>query len=192
MAVPETLAVNVCDAPGDTMAGLGSTVTFTGTAELIMTASDAAFEGSAAGVAVIVTWSGDGASEGAVYIALLPAPVPTIVPHAAPAQPAPDTLQEIIMLGLEFATGVSVAAKLPLPPAVTAEGPFTLNVKWLIIVSAMDALFDGSATLVAVSSTVGGEGSICGAVKTPFGVAVPHALPAHPAPSRVQLVAVVG
>jgi hypothetical protein len=68
------------------------------------TETDAAFEESASGVAVICTVAGDGASEGAVYT-----PLAEIVPQAAPEQPDPDTLQEIARLGFELAAGTSVA-----------------------------------------------------------------------------------
>jgi hypothetical protein len=37
------------------------------------------------------------------------APANEIVPHAAPVQPAPETLQEMNVLGFELATGARVA-----------------------------------------------------------------------------------
>ena len=55
-----------------------------------------------------------------------------------------------------------------------------------------EADFDGSATLVAVSSTVAGVGKICGAVKTPVLEMVPQALPEQPEPLSVQVTAVLG
>jgi hypothetical protein len=69
------------------------------------TEMEVAFDGSACGVAMICTVAGDGESEGAVYT-----PLEEIVPHAAPAQPVPATLQKIARLGFELADGVSVAA----------------------------------------------------------------------------------
>jgi hypothetical protein len=67
---------------------------------------DAVFDGSAAGVAVIVTIFGEGASAGATNVA--EEPLPAIVPHVAPEQPAPEIVQLIAGLGFEFATGVRV------------------------------------------------------------------------------------
>ena len=64
-----------------------------------------AFDGSACGVAMICTVAGEGGIEGAAYT-----PLEEIVPHAAPEQPVPATLQEIARLGFEPAAGVSVAA----------------------------------------------------------------------------------
>jgi hypothetical protein len=88
--------------PSGTVAELGETETFTtGTR---VTDRVVALEGSARGVAVICTVAGDGANGGAVY-----RPFAEIVPQAAPAQPGPETLQEIARLGLELAAGRSVA-----------------------------------------------------------------------------------
>ena len=55
VATPETTAVNVCVAPGATLAGLGGPLRSPSPPEPTMIASDAALVGSAAGVAVIVT-----------------------------------------------------------------------------------------------------------------------------------------
>jgi hypothetical protein len=68
------------------------------------TGTDAAFEGSAIGDAVIFTVGGEGAKDGAVYT-----PPGEIVPQTAPLQPDPETLQEIARFGFEFAVGTSVA-----------------------------------------------------------------------------------
>ena len=61
---------------------------------------------------MICTVPEDGGVEGAVY-----RPLGVIVPHAAPVQPIPATLQEIKRLGFEFAAGVSVAAYVAVLPA---------------------------------------------------------------------------
>jgi hypothetical protein len=71
---------------------------------MIATETDAAFEGSASGDAVICTIAGEGGSDGAVYT-----PLEEIVPQVAPEQPAPETAHEIVGLGLELAAGTSVA-----------------------------------------------------------------------------------
>ena len=68
------------------------------------TETDAAFDGSARGVAMIWTVAGAGGREGAAYT-----PPDEIVPHAAPEQPDPETLQEIALLGFELAAGIKVA-----------------------------------------------------------------------------------
>jgi hypothetical protein len=73
--------------------------------ERMETETEAAFDGSACGVAMICTVAGDGGSEGAIYT-----PLEEIVPHAAPVQPVPATLQKIVRLGFELAAAVSVAA----------------------------------------------------------------------------------
>jgi hypothetical protein len=65
---------------------------------------------------------------------------------------------------LEFATGVSVAAKLIEDPAFADAGPVRLRENELVTVIVPDARFDGSATLVAVSEIFGGAVKICGAV----------------------------
>jgi hypothetical protein len=49
------------------------------------------------------------------------------------------------------------------------------------------ALLDGSATLVAVSETLGGAVRICGAVYIPEESTVPHADPGHALPEITQV-----
>ena len=101
-AAPVTTAWNACAAPRAKVTDTGETLTLM--VEITVTVSDVAFEASASGVAVIWTVGGDGANEGA-----LNAPLEEIVPQAAPEQPAPDTVHEMPVLGLEFAAGVRVA-----------------------------------------------------------------------------------
>ncbi len=88
--------------PRGTVAAEGETETRI--AGRMETETEAAFDGSACGVAVICTVAGDGGTAGAVYT-----PLEEIAPHAAPVQPVPATLQEITRLGFELAAGVSVA-----------------------------------------------------------------------------------
>jgi hypothetical protein len=52
--------------------------------------------------------------------------------------------------------------------------------------------FEGSAALVAVNVTDGGEGKLCGAVKTPPELTAPHAAPEHPAPPTLHKTALAG
>jgi|HubBroStandDraft_4_1064222.scaffolds.fasta_scaffold1023659_2 hypothetical protein len=68
------------------------------------TETEAAFDGSACGVARILIVAGEGGIAGAVYT-----PTEEIAPHAAPAQPVPATLQEITEPGFELRAGVIVA-----------------------------------------------------------------------------------
>jgi hypothetical protein len=49
-------------------------------------------------------------------------------------------------------------------PVLTEAGPFTVNENELVIVMAAAPLFDGSATLMAMSVTPGGAVIIWGAV----------------------------
>ncbi len=117
-------------------------------------------------------------------------------PQAAATHPAPETLQKIAVLGFEPGTGASAAAKLMLPPAAIPEemGPSALMVsaKRLEIVILAVEDFEGSATLVAVKVTDGGEGKLCGAVRTPAEFMAPQAAPEHPAPPMLHETAVAG
>ena len=123
---------------------------------------------------------------------MAPEPCAAIVPQTAPAQPVPVTLHAMPVAGLELAAGVKVAEKFALVPALIEEGPLIENAKRLVTMMAAAALFDGSATLVAVSRIVGGDGRICGAVKRPLVLTVPQAAPEQPAPLAVQFTAVFG
>ena len=60
-----------------------------------------------------------------------------------------------------------------------------------IMVALAEADFVGSATLVAVTVTVAGEGATLGGgmYRPPLEI-VPHAAPLHPAPLTVQVIAV--
>src|SRR5579862_5293249 len=110
-----------------------------------------------------------------------------MVPQDAPEHPVPETAQEIARLGFELGTGVSVAERPALVPTATDEGPLTVKVKLLVTVTAAVAFFDGSAVLVAVIVSVGGDGRFCGAVKIPLALTAPHATPSQPAPLSAQV-----
>jgi hypothetical protein len=88
--------------PSGIVAAGGDTETLT--VETIVTDTAAVFDESASGVAVICTVGGAGAKEGAMYT-----PPGEIVPQAAPVHPNPETLQEIIRLGLELGEETNVA-----------------------------------------------------------------------------------
>lgn len=59
----------------------------------------------------------------------------------------------------------------------------------LVMVIVPTPLFDGSATLIAVTDTLGGTVSICGAVYVPEEFTVPHAAPVHPFPEITHVTA---
>lgn len=99
---PVTVAWNVCVPPSAIVAEVGETET--ATAGRIETEMDAAFVGSACGVARICTVAGEGGTEGAVYT-----PLEEIVPQPAPMQPVPVTLQEITRLGFELGAVANAA-----------------------------------------------------------------------------------
>ena len=77
-------------------------------------------------------------------------------------------------------------------PALTEAGPATVSENELVIVIAAAPLFDGSATLIALTETLGGAVRICGAVYVPAGSIAPQAAPAHPLPETIQFKARFG
>ena len=109
-----------------------------------------------------------------------------------PAHPAPETDQEIAGFGSEPGTGVSVADRPAVAPAAMDEGPLIVKVKLLVMVIATVAFFEGSATLVAVSVTVGGDGNVCGAMKRPIELMAPHVAPAQPNPLSSHVTRLLG
>jgi len=121
---------------------------------------------------VTVTVLGLGAVAGAVYVAesavapSLPDCAVTAdkVPHELPLQPDPLRDHVRTVPGLELGMGVRVATSVALPPAGTLEGAESCSVKLLVIVTAADVAFEGSATLCAVRVMFAGDGSIPGAV----------------------------
>lgn len=123
---------------------------------------------------------------------MVPGPDAEMVPHAASEQLAPDTLQLIVGEGFDPGIGMSTAENTFADETDTDVGPLSASAKRLMIVIAVDALLDGSAALVAVSNTEGGEGRMTGAVNTPAVLTPPHELPTHPAPLSDQLTAVLG
>jgi hypothetical protein len=86
--VPVTLAVKSCVPERGTEALVGLMLNKTATAATIVTFAEADFVGSATLVAVTVTTADDGTLAGETY-----SPLTEIVPHAAPVQPAPLTVQ---------------------------------------------------------------------------------------------------
>src|SRR5712692_6819461 len=94
-------------------------------------------------------------------------------PQAAPLHPGPETLQFTTRLGFESGAGVIVAVYATVAPVFTEAGPLTVSAKLLVTVIAALAAFEESATLRAVTVTLGGEIIICGAVYSPAFEIVP-------------------
>jgi len=120
----------------------------------------------------MVTLFGFGAVAGAVYCAgtvttfpfCVCVVVPLIAPHEAPLHPGPLSVHAITVLGFEPGIAVSVATIAAVAPTGTLDGGESCNEKLLVIVSAAETCFEGSATLCAVNVTLVGEGRISGAV----------------------------
>jgi len=146
-----------------------------------------------------VTAFGLGATPGAVYVAESATGAPpddcvvtTVnVPQELPLQPGPLSAQASAALGFEPATGVIVATIVAVPPAGTLDGAESCNEKLLVMATAAEICFEGSATLCAVNVVLAGEGRDCGAVYFPLASTVPHAL-AHAGPERLQRIEVSG
>ena len=112
-----------------------------------------------------------------------PDPEPMIVPHVIPEQPLPETFQLIAEDGFDPGMGVSDTPKLAVEETATEEGPLSASVNRLVMLTEFVATFDGSAALTALSRSVAGEGSTCGAVRTPAELMLPQAPAKHPAPA---------
>jgi len=146
-----------------------------------------------------VTEFGLGAVAGAVYVAefekLLP-PVDCVVmtvnvPQELPLQPGPLSAQASDVLGFEPGTGVIVATIVAVPAAGTLEGAESCKEKLLVMATAAEICFEGSATLCAVSVALAGEGRICGAVYLPLASTAPHP-PTHAGPERFHRIEASG
>ncbi len=172
-----SVAVYAAEAPVFTVVGPPTV-----SVKLLVTviAAPADFEGSATLRAVSVTLAGDGRICGAVK-----SPPESTVPQAAPEQPGPDTLQFTAWLGLP--EPLTPAANCRVAPSSTLALPgVTLTARSLIMVAAAEALFEGSATLRAVSVTLAGKGRFGGAEKSPPESTVPQAAPEQPDPDTLQ------
>lgn len=128
----------------------------TGTMEM---ENEAAFVGSACGVATIFNIAGDGGIAAAVYT-----PDCVIDPHAFAVHPLPAMLQEMARSGFEFVAGVMVAAYVAVVPASTESGPPMERENVLVRVKVTEADLEESAALSASKVMLGGEGIIPGAV----------------------------
>ena len=159
LARPLTTAVNcwVCSSATEAFVG----VTTTAGCVITLVSVLALLLGSATLVAVTVMLLGCGAAAGAVNT-----PAEVIVPQGLPepAQPTPPMVQVICVFGFEPGSGVTVAINCAVAAGFRLAGPLTERVKWLVMTKPAMPVFDESASLVAVTVTVGGVGKIPGAV----------------------------
>jgi len=77
--------------------------------------------------------------------------------------PVPVTFQKITRIGFESAGGSNVAAKVAVCPAETDDGPVRAMENELVTVTVAAPVLDGSAELIAVTETPGGDTRIRGA-----------------------------
>ena len=159
--VPFTVAVNESVAAVETEALAGLMLNETAGAVTMLMLADADLVGSATLVATTLTLGGEGATSGAEYTA--PVELVARVPQEEPLQPAPVKLHATAVFGVPFTVAVneSVAAVetealVGLMLNETAGATTTLTLA--------EADLVGSATLVAVTLRVSGEGTLDGAV----------------------------
>ena len=131
-------------------------------------------------MAVTVTREVGGKVAGAVY-----KPPAVIVPQIEPPHPVPV----IVQVTAVFADPVTVAVNCCCPAVCNAtlvgEIVIATGVP-LPRVTEAEADLVASATNVAVTVTVGGFGAFAGAVYKPCPEMLPHVMPLHPAPERLQ------
>jgi len=107
-------------------------------------------------------------------------------PQAEPLQPVPLKLQ--VTAGFDVPGIVAVKACIPAAGTEMLVGLMLSGVPpAATTVTLAEADFVGSATLVAVTLTVTGEGALDGEVYSPLFEMVPHAAPLHPVPLTTQL-----
>lgn len=154
----------------------------------------ALFEVSATDVAARVTVAGEGTIAGAVYVIATPEALVLVesIPHVAPEHPVPLSVHVTPLL---CASLVTVAVKFCVRLTVTfaVVGATVTPIAGATVIVA-EAVRDVSATEVALSVTVAGDGTVAGAVNV---IAVPEALeladnvpqvaPLQPVPVRVHV-----
>jgi hypothetical protein len=157
--VPTTDALICWVAPvkTDVLAG----VTLTTTTGMMVTSADAVLLASAMLVATTWMLAGEGATSGAVYTAV--SELVASVPQEAPLHPVPVKLHATAV----FDIPVTVAVKLStLAVGTEALDGLILSKTAVAATTAMlaEADLEGSATLVALTVRVAGEGTLAGAV----------------------------
>ncbi len=112
-----------------------------------------------------------------------------IVPQDEPVQPVPLKPQVTAVFDVPLTLAVKSCV-----PAVGTEALVGLMLNKTAAAATIVTLAEpdlvGSATLVALTVTVAGEGTLAGGVYTPLVEIVPHAVPPQPAPLTVQVTAV--
>ena len=130
-------------------------------------------------VATTLTLAGEGASDGAVYTAANE--LDASVPQVDPLQPAPFKLHVTAVFEVPatvavnesvLAAGTEALVGLMLSKTAVAATRVTLAEADLV----------GSATLVTVTRSVAGEGTLAGGVYSPPLEMLPHAAPLQPPP----------
>jgi hypothetical protein len=157
--VPATDALNCAVAPAATDVLLG--VTVTRTFGIMVTTADADLLGSAMLVATTFTVAGVGGITGALYTAEVA--LVESVPQEDPVHPAPVKLHATPV----FVVPVTVAVKVSRPAVITEALVGLMLIKTAVAtttVTLAEADLVGSATLVAVTLSVAGEGTLAGAV----------------------------
>ena len=161
-----TVAVKFCVSPVCTFALVGATLTaITGAAVTVIVAVPF-FVPSVTEVAVNVTLAGTGTLLGAVYVIAAPEALEVAdkVPHVAPLQPVPESVQVTPLFCESF---VTVAVKFCVSPVCTlglVGATLTEITGAAVTVIVAVPCFVPSATEVAVSVTVAGLGTLAGAV----------------------------
>src|SRR5260370_7847157 len=123
----------------------------------------------------MVTVLGLGDVTGAVYVAEVdtaPAPRACVVattssPQVVPLHPAPESVQDSVVLGFEPRTGVSVAAMTLEPLEAMLEGAESCREKLLAMVTAAAACLEGSAPLCAATVTLPAPARMSAALQLP-------------------------
>jgi hypothetical protein len=157
--VPTTDALNCWVAPvtTDVLAG----VTVTKTTDMIVTVADAVLLGSAMLVATTLTLAGEGATSGALYTAAKE--LDASVPQEDPLQPAPFKLHATVVFDVPVTVAVNesvLAAGTEALVGVTLSKTAVAATR----VTLAEADLVGSDTLVTVTLSVAGEGTLAGAV----------------------------
>jgi hypothetical protein len=162
-----TVAAKFCVPLTETVVDVGDSVTMiTGPAGVTVIVAAADFVPSATDVAVSVTFAGVGTVPGAVYVTAAPDALLVVesVPQVDPLQP-PDKAQVTPLVALSFATA---AVKFALAPTITlavvCDRATLIGAAAAVTVIAPDETFVPSATDVAVTVTLGGLGTLAGAV----------------------------
>jgi hypothetical protein len=128
---------------------------------MIVTVADAVLLGSAMLVATTLTLAGEGATRGAVYTAANE--LDATVPQEDPLQPAPFKLHETAVIDVPVTVAVNESVL-----AAGTEALVGLMLSKTAVAATREMLAEadlvGSATLVTVTLTVAGEGTLAGEV----------------------------